>query len=350
MWWTLIAQMAGSAVGDAMSKMDKEEAMRLIKSVSDEYGKINIPDLKALVLEKAPNSQLAGIRDDPAYRSQQNAADAQLNDVVNSGGLTLADRAALNAVRNKVSRTESAGRHAIENSMAARGSLDSGAMLAMQLQGNQQAAQAASEEGARTSGVAQARAFEAIRERARNAGAGLDRSFSQDARKASAQDAINAGNTAIANTAARYNQQLPQQDFENKMKLASGKAGSTYATAGAYAANAKDTQQAAQGIGNLAGAAGQKGYDAYKSSQTGSNGASNTPDFDQGFGTGGSSAGSDPGEWNQYPNTVTVPVGQNEMPGYDFEQGLSGESTKPQRQVIGGVSYHKNSNGKWEED
>jgi len=315
MWWALIAQIAGSVVGDAMSKMDKDEAMRLIKSVSDEFGRINVPDLQKLVLEKQKDTSLAGIRDDPKYRADQSAADAQLNDVISSGGLTLADRAALNAVRNRVSRTESAGRNAITNSMAARGSLDSGNMLAMQLANNQSGAQSASEAGERTTGQAQYRMVQAIRERAQNAGQGLDRDYRQQADKARARDAINAGNTAIANTATRHNAGIPQQNFDNQMRKAAGAAGATYATAGAHAAGAKDTKQAAQGVGNMAGAAGQAAYGA---STSGSSPAlQNTPDFDSGFGTGGDPGGSDPSEWNGY--------------GAD-PNALSGEST---RRVIG---------------
>lgn len=316
----LIGQVAGVAAGAAASQMDRNEAMRLIKSVSDEYGKINIPQLQKLLLEKQKDTQLAGIKDDPKYRAQQNAADAQLDDVINSGGLTLADRAALNSVRNRISRTESAGRHAIEGGMAARGSLDSGAQLAMELQGNQQSAQSAAEAGEHTSGVAQARAFDAIRMRAQNAGQGLDRDYRQQSDRARAQDAINAGNTAIANTASRYNAGIPQQDFENQMKLTAGKTGSTYALAGANAAQAKDTQQMYQGVGNMAGQAAGKGYDQYKASQQAPANTPNTPGFDQGFGSGGDSGGSSPSDWNQYPGS---------------SDALSGQSTRPQRQVIG---------------
>lgn len=319
MWWALIAQLAGSVIGEAMSKMDKDEAMRLIKSVSDEFGRINVPELQKLVLAKQKDTNLAGIKDDPEYRADQSAADAQLNDVISSGGLTLADRAALNAVRNRVSRTESAGRNAITNSMAARGSLDSGNMLAMQLANNQSGAQAASEAGERTTGQAQARMFAAIRERALLAGQGLDRDYRQQSDKARAQDAIEAGNTAIANTAARHNAGIPQQNFDNQMRKTAGAAGATYASAGAHAASAKDTKQTAQGIGNMAGAAGQAAYGASTSGGSGSPPAlQNTPDFDSGFGTGGSPGGSDPSEWSS---------------SYGADpNALSGEST---RRVIG---------------
>lgn len=302
MWWTLIAQIAGSAVGNAMSQMDQQEAMRLIQSVSDEFGKINVPELKKLVLEKAPDTLLSNIKDDPTYRSQQNQADAQLNDVINSGGLTLADKAALNAVRNKISRGESAGRHAIEQGMSARGSLDSGAQLAMQLQGNQQSAQSASEAGESTTARAQARAYEAIQARARNAGAGLDRSYNQQSAAARAQDAINQGNAAIANTAAKYNANIPQQNFENQLHLTQAKAQPTYALAGAHGAKAKDTQQQWQGYGNMAGAAGNSAYQQYQQAQ------SKPPDG------GGFS---------------------NDSGGQDWGNALSGPSTRTERKIIG---------------
>ncbi len=320
MWITLIAQLLGSAAAEAASKMDREEAMALIKSVSDSYGKIDIPKAQALFLQKNPDTKLAGIKDDPTYRGQQNAADAQLNDVINSGGLTLSDRAALNSVRNRVSRGESAGRNAIERNQQARGALDSGGTLAMELQNNQQAAQQASEEGERTAGMAQARAFAAIKERAQQAGQGLDRDYRQKSDAARAQDAINAGNTAIANTAQRYNAGLPQQDFENKMRLTAAKSGATYATAGATAANAKDTEQRIQGQANMAGQALNSGYQEYKAGKAGG-GVTNLGQPDNGSDT----------------VTVNVPADFQAQEAAASSGALTGESTRPQRvkEVVG---------------
>ncbi len=306
----MVGQLAGAAAGQAASSMQQSEVMRLIKSVSDEFGKINVPQLQKLLLEKAPETKLAGIRDDPTYRAQQNAADAQLNDVVQSGGLTLADRASLNAIRNRLARGESAGRDAITNSLAARGSLDSGAQLAAELQGNQQSAQSAAEAGAQTAGAAQARAYQAIRDRARNAGEGLDRSYRQQSDAAKAADAINAGNTAIANTAARYNAGLGQQNFDNQLRLTGARTAPAYALAGANAAQAKDTQQAWQGAGNIVGAAGKSTYDSYKSGQqSNTGGAPATPPIQE-----------SEDQWNQYPGASGA--------------ALSGESTRPQRKVV----------------
>jgi hypothetical protein len=283
----MIGQMAGAAAGRAASQMDQDKAMALIQSAMDEFGKIDVPSLQKLLLSKAPDTELSKIKDDPAYRAQQMSADSQLNDVINSGGLTLADKAALNAIQAKVQRGESAGRHAIEGQMAARGTLDSGAQLAMSLANQQNSANSQAEAGERTAGAAQARAYAAIQQRAQNAGQGLDRSYRQQSNAASAQDAINQGNNAIANTAARYNAGLPQQDFTNKLNLANAKAQPGYTMAGWHAGQAKDTQQFGERMGKLGG----KAVGAYVNGNN--NGANNTPDFEQGFGPGGSSSGTD---------------------------------------------------------
>lgn len=247
----MIGQLAGSATGASMASMDEQQALALIKSVTDEYGKINVPKLQQLVLQQNKDTQLSGIKDDPTYRTQQNQADAQLDDVIHSGGLTLADKAALNAIRNRSARNETAGRESIASGMAARGTLDSGSQLAMQLQGNQQSANSLAQADESAAAQAQARAFAAIKERAALAGQGLDRDYRQKSDAARAQDAINAGNTAIANTALQYNNTLPQQDFNNQLKLADAKAQPAYALAGAHGAMAKDKKQEGNAMGNV---------------------------------------------------------------------------------------------------
>lgn len=316
----LISQVAGNAAGQAASQMDRDQVMALIKSVTDEYGKINVPQLTQLIAEKQGPTGLANIKDDAVYRGQQNAADAELNNLINRGGATLADEAALNKIRAKVARTASAGRRAIEGGMAARGSADSGSALAMELSGAQDAAQLANEAGSDAAARADARHFEAIRERARNASTGLDRSYEQRANAARAQDAINAGNAAIANTTARYNAGIPQQNFNNQMALAGAKAAPAYALAGAHGAQAQNTQDQWNKLG-AAGAA-----------------AANKFGGNTGGATGG--GGSDPSEWESYtsppPNTQAESA-EPGTPSWASGDALSGQSTRPARvkEIVG---------------
>lgn len=301
----LIAQIAGNAAGQAASQTDKDTAMRLVQESTDAYGKIDVPKLQKLMLSQQGKSGLADIKDDPRYRDEQNAADAQLNDIISGGGLTLADRAAINKIRNASARTESAGRNAITQGMAARGTLDSGAQLAAQLQGNQQTANSLAQADEATAGQAQARAFQAIKERAQLAGQALDRSYNQKANAARAQDAINAGNTAILNTAARYNAGIPQQDFANQLDLANSRAGANSHLAAAISGRAKDTQDTAQGIGNMVATA------AKNSNNSGNSGT-------------------------EAPNsTDSNTYSGHEEGSADHSDALTSQATRPERQIVG---------------
>ncbi len=307
-----LAAIAGQQVAAQAAQMDKARALRLVQQSVDEFGNINIPKLKELVLSTLPPSELAKIKDDPQYRAQQLAADANLNDVINSGGLTISDRATLNQILQRTSRSESAGRHAIENQQAARGTLDSGNQLAMQLQNQQQSAQGAAMAGEQTAGMAQDRLYRAIQERAQLAGQGLDRDYRQQSDLARAQDAINRGNIDIQNTAAKYNAGLPQQNFQNQLASAGSKVMPNNMAAGLYAGNAADTIGNANSAGKLGMAAAgmaQNTYDNWLKSQN---------------------QGSSPDEWgNPYSPT-----------GYgNTNQGMSGASTK-------GVLLGYDENGK----
>lgn len=271
----LISELGGQAAGSAAASLDKDTVMKLIQGVMDEYGRINVPKLKELLLAKQKDTQLAGVKDDPQYRAQQSSADASLNDIIQGGGLTLADRAALNSIQAKAARNASAANAGVANQMAARGTLDSGAQLGMELANNQNSAELASQAGESAAGQAQARAYAAIQERARQAGAGLDRTYRQNANAATAQDSINRYNSDIANTAAKYNSSIPQADFNNQLTLANAKAQPAYNLASVYAGNAIQKQQqgnaAGAAVGQAVGAFANKATDSYNGQSSDSN-------------------------------------------------------------------------------
>lgn len=300
-------QLLGSAAGQAASQMDKQAAMDLVKASLDQYGQINLPKLQNLLLTQQKGTELANIQDDPRYRTEQAQSDAQLNDLIAGGGATLADKATMNAIRNSVSRDARSRQQTLENQMQARGSLDSGYQLASEIAGEQAATQREAEAGAQTSADQQKRLFAAIQQRGTNAGAGLDRDYRQKEQEAAAQDAINKGNTDIMNTAAKYNANIPEADFNNQLKLADAKLGPMRALSGLYASNAKDTQQLYQGLGNVGAAALKNG------------GSSNT-----------TNNGSDPSEWeNPYPDTSGNDSSGLTPPPSTSADGLSGSSTRP---------------------
>jgi cyclophilin family peptidyl-prolyl cis-trans isomerase len=227
--------------GEILSGMDSQEAYQLLQQAADAEGNIDLPKLKELILQSLPPSELAKIQEDPQYRAQQAQADAQLNDIVQSGGLTLSDKAALNGLRTKLNLDTSARNNSVTQSMAARGDLDSGAQLASQLSNNQAADTNEAAFGENIAGQAQLRALQAIQQRGQNATSNLSRKFSEDAQKAAAQDAINAGNVAIANAANTYNTTvLPERNFENQRQVNQDKSQAALLKAGAISATAKD--------------------------------------------------------------------------------------------------------------
>lgn len=232
---------------DFFEGQDNAQAMALIKQAMDQFGNINAPTLQKLILQQMGPSAFQKIQDNPQYLAEQKAADANLQDVINGGGLTLADRAALDSIRQKNAITESAGRNAITQGMAARGTLDSGAQLAAEL-GNSQAADTnLNQMGESDAGQAQLRAFQAIQQRASNAASGLSREQQLAMARAQAEDAISAMNTNIANMANVYNTEtLPQTQFQDNVTAAEEHAKGLELGAGAYGAQAKD--QASQNV------------------------------------------------------------------------------------------------------
>ena len=228
---------------DYFASQDQQKVMDLLKQAADQFGNINLPKLEQLTLQSIPPTALAEIRQNPQYKAEQAAADSQLNDVINSGGLTLADKAALSSIRDRTSRATGAANNAVTSGMAARGTLDSGASLAAQLANNQSSAVNENANDEATAGQAQQRALSAIAQRGQNATANLGQQWQEDAQVAAAKDAIAAGNTSIANAANTYNAQLPEENFKNQLTLAGAKAGALTGEAGAYGAQAKDQNQ-----------------------------------------------------------------------------------------------------------
>jgi hypothetical protein len=251
----LVTQVGGAALGSAVSGMDRAKALQLIQQSYDAAGNLDVPRLQKLVASTQGPSAYNDIKEDPEFRSQQASSDRALQDVVDSGGLTLADKAALNVIRNKIARTAAAGNQSIEANMARRGTLDSGAQLAMQLANNQSAAQNASEAGEFTAGQAQQRALDALRQRWSNANTAGNQDYERQSRRAQANDAIARANADILNTTNRYNQQLPvqQQSLQLGKLNAVNQAGGNLA--GAYGQQAQNTQDLYAGVGKGAGQA-----------------------------------------------------------------------------------------------
>lgn len=204
-WLSLIGSLisTGAMAGGEMSAAaDDAKKQQALKEMADKLKNLQVTgDLAPYdpTLLNSGDSQLA-----PEYKDAQMAALSKLKEISDSGGLTLEDQGNLNKLLNQSAVRERAGRGAIKEDMAARGTLGSGAELAMSLMNQQNAANRGSEAAQNTAAEAQKRAYAAIMSRgnmATNAGNS----------ERQARDAINRYNAEAKDRAARYKNDVAGQ-------------------------------------------------------------------------------------------------------------------------------------------
>lgn len=186
----------------------------------DALGSAGYQDIAA---QQLGPSALESIQLDPQGQQAQLEAMAALGELADRGGLNLADQTALNRLEGTLNRNAMARQKGLANEYAARGQLGSGAQLAMDIAGQQNAAMQASDRAEGIAGQAQQRALQAMLQRGQ-----FGRSMSNDqygrARDAAmARDAIEARNAAARTDAGKYNNSLRGQNFEDQLAKARGK-------------------------------------------------------------------------------------------------------------------------------
>jgi hypothetical protein len=225
MWQQLLLQFAVSAGSSILANKAKnsseEEARAILQAAQDEFGKVDIPTLEQLAADQLGPSALEGYTPDPKLQQAQLRALDKLQEV-GDGGMTMQDQAVLNAAMGKVARTEGAGRNAIKGDMEARGTLGSGAELAMSMANNQAASERAHQTGLDVAGRAQQRALEAIMQRGGLAGQMRGQNFSEQERIAAAKDAIAKFNAVRRPDAAKTRAQLQLARAQGMAGMAPG--------------------------------------------------------------------------------------------------------------------------------
>jgi len=228
-----------------------KEAAKLAKDALKYYKDIDVPELEEYVLqhpelvgllEEMGPSALEQIKTDPNLRAVA-LENLEALRQESQEGMTAADRLQMEEMLGGVAAQEKAQRAAIEQEMARQGMGDSGAALQAKLLGSQGATNAARRQAMQMIAQSGDRRRQARRESSALAGQMEGQDFSRQAQVAQAEDAINKYNTQVQaqNLAARQNienqraniasvqaglaNQLAQQNFQNQMSLASGKAG-----------------------------------------------------------------------------------------------------------------------------
>jgi Ni/Co efflux regulator RcnB len=268
----------GGVVGFVVTQAGAEKQKEWLKKAMDEYGNVDLPALQALVAQEVPPTELAKIQLDPQYKASQMAADDSMRQLSEEGGLTLGDKAALTAVRNKVSQSQNAGQARVAQDMSARGQLGSGAQLAMNLSAQQQAADSASEAGQQTAGAAQARAYQAIKDRASMAHANAQQDYQMKSSAAQAQDTINKYNAGERVNASLRGNQVATQNYQNQMGRANLKSNYDTMQGNAAAMSAGAQGQMLNSVFSGAGSAGAGAYQVYDANnKTQASQSSNAP-------------------------------------------------------------------------
>lgn len=284
-------------ITNALSGGNNRKALGTLESARNEYDEIQPPEisklriqLEKLVLQGQLDprqaelflqeaSQMQGIRTDPDLRAAQLKALAGLQDIAEQGGLTAMDKAQLGQISQQQMREQRGQREAILQNARQRGIAGSGLELASQLMNNQESATRESQRGLDVAAMAQQRALQALLQSGQLGGSIRGQDFDEQARKAQAQDAINAFNAAnrnqnsqynanifnnaqaanlaarqnlanqnvgIANAQQQFNNGLYQQDFNNRLNKQNAKSGLSSNIAAQYG---NQGQQAANLIG-----------------------------------------------------------------------------------------------------
>lgn len=273
-------------------------------------------------------SAMQGIQTDPRLAQAQMAALQQLSQV-GQMGMTPAEAAALSSAQQNAAAQAQAKSRQIEDEFARRGMGGSGAELAARLSGAQNAAQMLSNNSNQIAQNAQQNALQALSQSGSLAGQMNSQQFGQQAAIAQAKDYINqfnlqnsqnvsnqnaalknqatarnltnaqnlaTMNTQLGNQQQQANKALIQQQYNNQMALASGRAGQ-------YQGIAQNAQQNAANVANMYAGIG-RGVDTgvgsiYTASQRNNPGDNQTQDTTGGYG-GGYGGGNTMGSYGDY--------------------------------------------------
>lgn len=258
--YAALAQIAIGLFGEEKASKMTAQQLRLLEQQLADVRNIELPDLPKLEAAVLGDSAVAGMKSDPALRANQLAAINELRGLADSGGLDLSDRAALEQAldvsRNQTKRT----RAGISSELGARGQLDSGAKLTLDLDAASRGANDLRKEGLETAAMAQRRRLQAIRDAAGMSGALREQDWRETESANRAKDIRDERNAAARERAAQYNAGLPQQGFTNQLAKAQGQLPSTSAVGNAYANNAADTRAMTAGLIQATGSGGGGAY------------------------------------------------------------------------------------------
>jgi len=258
-WIGPAMQMAIAVMGEEKaSKLNQQQLAALARQYADIQG-VQLPDLPAVTADQMGPSAVGGMVSDENLRAKQLQAMGEIQNIIDSGGLDLSDKATLEEAMAAAANQQRRARAGVAADAAERGQMNSGNRLVMDMDAAQKGANAARSTGLETAGMAQRRKLQAIQDSAKMAGGLREQDWREEEAAKRAQDFRDERNATAREKAQYHNAGLAQQQFGNAMAKATGSLPSASLYASGLGGAANDARASAAGMGNIANQAAQGG-------------------------------------------------------------------------------------------
>lgn len=258
MIYAAVIAAAAALIGAAIAAGNDAAARSVREKIAARFGDVALPHLDAVVAQKLPAGAAARYEEVTKSTTAQGDALSAYGDEVHARGETPEDRAAYLRAQNMAGGVENSGRSAVLRALSARGLENSGLSSALQMDNAQAATNRATNAGVEAAGHSRARYLQALQ----GYGSLAVQMRGQELSALKSQDDINMFNSRQQSEADRYNANLAQRNFDNKMAKMSAQANAENGVANDYDRAADASRQTAGGIGNAAITMGAT-YDQY---------------------------------------------------------------------------------------
>lgn len=298
--YAMLLQMAAAMYGQDKANQMTQAQLDLFGQQLAKTNAVPLPNTPEITPDQLGQSNVGAMEPDQAMRSKQLDAIAELQNIIDQGGLNYGDKAALEQATQSAANQQHRAMAGVAGDAAARGQLNSGNRLLMDMSAATSGADAARETGLQTAAQAQARKLAAINDAAGMEGNLRNQDWGEESQTASAKDARDQLNAAAREKAQYYNAGLPQQQFADEMQKTGASGAAAGNLAGAYANAGNNAMNQARGISNVVGSM----------PPTGGTTSTYTPNPDNlttlatanQYPSGNPQGGSDPTEWvNPFP-------------------------------------------------
>lgn len=243
------ASLLGGGLGNLLGGDDEAAARHYQDLAMQEYQRLSLPELERLRAEELGADAYDAVPLDSGNLGARNRAIQALIDEGHQGGYSLQSRAEMDAAQRAAAQDELQRRQAVLSQARARGGGQNAAILG-QLAAQQAGADRMAAQGVQSAASARQRALAALAQGGGMAAQAEDSDFARRARIAESKNAMERFNAGQRTQANLYNAGLGQQQFGNRMALASAKANALTGRAQGYKQDAQATRDMYGGLGD----------------------------------------------------------------------------------------------------